>query len=52
MRKELRTDIEAQKEEQLALAKEEFEEETQQIRSVHELTFKQKVSPRKRKEFT
>jgi hypothetical protein len=44
LRKELREDIEAQKEEQLAAAKEEFDEETQQIRSVAEIAHSQKVS--------
>lgn len=43
LRKELREDIEAQKEEQLAAAKEEFDEETQQIRSILDITHKQKV---------
>lgn len=43
LRKELREDIEAQKEEQLAAAKEEFDEETQQIRSILDIAHKQKV---------
>lgn len=43
LRKELREDIEAQKEEQLAAAKEEFDEETQQIRSLLDIAHKQKV---------